>query len=275
MPAQGEELDAAREEGVELVELVSPRRVVTRLGRVTGLECARMRLGPPDASGRPRPEEVPGAVMELELDTLVVAIGQRARLGYLDGAGVAVTRVGFLEVDPETLETSLARRLRRRRRGRRRPGHHRQGVRRRAPHRRRHPPPGRGLRAGAAPPRRAGRARAPRPAGAPGAAGSRPGAADPTARIGFAEVVGGLAARGRGPRGGALPALRPHVQHLRHRLPQPGAVHLALRASLGADGRARALERRAGPGRGARRSPSTSRSRSRSSPTSATSAATA
>jgi len=107
MPAQGEELEAAREEGVDLVELVAPRRVLTRGGRVAGLECARMRLGPPDSSGRPRPEEIPGSTLELELDALVVAIGQRARLGYLDGTGIAVNRSGFLEVDPDTLETSL------------------------------------------------------------------------------------------------------------------------------------------------------------------------
>jgi putative selenate reductase len=68
-----------------------------------------MRLGEPDASGRPRPVEVPGGNIILEIDTLIVAIGQQADLGVFTGCAVRTSPSGYLEVDGETLETSLDR----------------------------------------------------------------------------------------------------------------------------------------------------------------------
>ncbi len=97
MPCDPDELREALEEGISLRELTQPIRVLTREGRVTALQCDRMRLGEKDASGRRRPERVEGAEFTLEVDTVITAIGQRIRLDFLpDGA---------LEVNPETLET--------------------------------------------------------------------------------------------------------------------------------------------------------------------------
>jgi putative selenate reductase len=107
MPAQREELHAARAEGVELLELAAPCRVVAPGGRLTALVCSRMRLGEPDASGRPRPVET-GAELELPLDTLIVAVGQRAYLDLLAGLPVERDASGFIRVDGSTLETSVA-----------------------------------------------------------------------------------------------------------------------------------------------------------------------
>ena len=76
MPASPEEVEAAMKEGVEMNFLTAPSKV-TRDGNTIKFECRRMKLGEPDASGRPRPVEIPGSEFVTELDTLIVAIGQR------------------------------------------------------------------------------------------------------------------------------------------------------------------------------------------------------
>ncbi len=108
MPAQNEEIRDLLDEGGELVELVAPRRIIASDGRLEAVEMATMRLGEADASGRRRPEEIAGGEREVPLDTLIVAIGQRPDLGVFGDREVALTPAGYLEVDPLTLETSLA-----------------------------------------------------------------------------------------------------------------------------------------------------------------------
>ena len=107
MPAQKEELDGFLEEGGELCTLVSPKAVLREDGRPTHLVGACMRLGEPDASGRRRPVAIPGEDVRIPLDSLITAIGQRASLDLFGGERPALTRKGYLQVDPETLETSL------------------------------------------------------------------------------------------------------------------------------------------------------------------------
>jgi putative selenate reductase len=107
MPALGEELDGARAEGVELVELMAPRRTVLDDGRLVAVECALNRLGEPDASGRRRPVEVPGEGTTVSADTLVVAIGQRPDLSSFGDLRPELTDAGWVQVDTDTMETSL------------------------------------------------------------------------------------------------------------------------------------------------------------------------
>jgi putative selenate reductase len=107
MPAQKEELLDLFDEGGKLQELMAPKRIIEKDGRLTSAEMSVMRLGEPDDSGRRRPEPVPGAEREVELDTLIVAIGQRPDLSLFGDAQVEVNGAGYLEVDPETLETSI------------------------------------------------------------------------------------------------------------------------------------------------------------------------
>ncbi len=76
MPASPEEVEAAMKEGVEMNFLAAPSKA-TRAGETLRFECKRMKLGEPDASGRARPIEIPGSEFVTELDTLIVAIGQR------------------------------------------------------------------------------------------------------------------------------------------------------------------------------------------------------
>ena len=76
MPANPEEVDAALEEGIEIVYLAAPSRLTRENGRLE-LESIRMELGEPDASGRRRPVPVEGSEFVTGLDTVIAAIGQR------------------------------------------------------------------------------------------------------------------------------------------------------------------------------------------------------
>jgi formate dehydrogenase (NADP+) beta subunit len=76
MPAADEEIEAALAEGVEILYLVAPAKV-EKSGNVVRYYCTKMKLGEPDASGRPRPVPIEGSEFYTEVDTLFVAIGQR------------------------------------------------------------------------------------------------------------------------------------------------------------------------------------------------------
>ena len=77
MPARKEEIHHAKEEGIELLLLNNPVRILgDDKGWVNGLECVKMELGEPDASGRRSPVEVKGSEYVLDVDMVVMAIGQ-------------------------------------------------------------------------------------------------------------------------------------------------------------------------------------------------------
>ena len=99
MPADIEEIEAALDEGVRIVELCAPEEVLADGGRVSGLRCRRMRLVPDPDGGRPRPVPTDEA-FTLDADTLIVSIGQRVKAGFLPDAMT-------LKADPHTSQTSL------------------------------------------------------------------------------------------------------------------------------------------------------------------------
>ena len=77
MPARKEEIHHAKEEGIELRLLNNPVRILgDDKGWVNGIECVKMELGEPDASGRRSPVEVKGSEYVLDVDMVVMAIGQ-------------------------------------------------------------------------------------------------------------------------------------------------------------------------------------------------------
>ena len=79
MPARGAEIHHAEEEGIELFLLTNPTRYLGDAnGRLTGMECLRMELGEPDASGRRRPVAVKGSEFEIACDLCIVAVGSGA-----------------------------------------------------------------------------------------------------------------------------------------------------------------------------------------------------
>jgi len=106
MPADRVEIDEAKEEGVAFHTLVAPVRIIAEDGRVTGLECRRMELGEPDASGRRRPEPVEGSEFVMECDAVVPAIGQVCSVDQLVPESVEVSKWKTLEVDPFTMQSA-------------------------------------------------------------------------------------------------------------------------------------------------------------------------
>ena len=94
MPADVWEVDGADEEGVKFEFQVLPTRIIANdEHEVTGVECVRMALGEPDASGRRRPEPMPGSEFVIECDTVIPAIGQDPDLGFIPSdMGIDITK---------------------------------------------------------------------------------------------------------------------------------------------------------------------------------------
>ncbi len=94
MPAMPEEIEEAEQEGVKIEYLVAPERALgDEENGVSGLECMRMKLGEPDASGRRRPVPIANSEFVIDVDLVVLAIGQNPDLGFLaQQDGIAITR---------------------------------------------------------------------------------------------------------------------------------------------------------------------------------------
>ncbi len=109
MPARKEEVHHAQQEGVNFQMLTNPKRVIAdEDGKVVALECVKMELGEPDASGRRSPIEVAGSEFQIPCDVIVVSIGNRPNpLIPLTCKGLKTTKKGTIETDPETLQTSI------------------------------------------------------------------------------------------------------------------------------------------------------------------------
>lgn len=83
MPAISEEIDDAIEEGVEIRYLVAPLRLIGKSGKLSQVECVKMKLGAPDESGRRRPVPLPGSNFKLRVDNLVCAVGEQADMMFM------------------------------------------------------------------------------------------------------------------------------------------------------------------------------------------------
>lgn len=107
MPAYHEEVQAALEEGVNIQFLAAPVEVLGN-GKVTGIKCIKMELGPPDQSGRRRPVPVAGSEFVVNCDTVIPAIGQVVDPDFWDGTPeLPRSRWNTIEVDPVTFATPL------------------------------------------------------------------------------------------------------------------------------------------------------------------------
>ena len=109
MPARREEIEHAREEGVEFALLTNPVKFTgDENGSVTGMTCVRMALGEPDASGRRRPAPVPGSEFETEISCAVIAIGNSPNpLIAQTTPGLETQKWGGIVVKGDTLATSV------------------------------------------------------------------------------------------------------------------------------------------------------------------------
>jgi glutamate synthase (NADPH) small chain len=109
MPCREEEIHHAEQEGVVLKLLNNPTRILgDDRHRVVGMECIRMELGEPDDSGRRRPVPIKGSEFVLDVDTVIVAIGNKPNpLIQRTTPELDTTRWGTLEAVEETMATSM------------------------------------------------------------------------------------------------------------------------------------------------------------------------
>jgi glutamate synthase (NADPH/NADH) small chain len=103
MPARAEEVEHAIEEGIQLHFLTNPVAILADgNGWVRALQCQRMELGEPDASGRRTPVPVAGSDFEVECDVVIEAIGTRANpLLTQTTPDLKVNRRGYIEIDAD------------------------------------------------------------------------------------------------------------------------------------------------------------------------------
>ena len=107
MPANSWEIEEAEKEGVKIELLTAPVEVVVKEGRVTGIQCVKMELGEPDASGRRRPIPIKGSEFVIPADTMIAAVAQAPEISFLEEThGLEVTPKGTFGVDPLTLATN-------------------------------------------------------------------------------------------------------------------------------------------------------------------------
>ncbi len=108
MPARDEELHHAEEEKIEFVLLTNPTKFYgDEEGRVTGMQCLKMELGEPDASGRRRPVPIEGSEFDFECDLVVVSVGSNANPLLTSATpGLKLNRWGNISADPATGKTS-------------------------------------------------------------------------------------------------------------------------------------------------------------------------
>ncbi len=83
MPAFGEEIAEAEEEGIEFIFLASPLKIISENGKVKGLECLKNTLGPPGKDGRPEPQPMANSNFLLEVETVIPAIGEIPDFSFL------------------------------------------------------------------------------------------------------------------------------------------------------------------------------------------------
>lgn len=109
MPARREEIHHAEEEGVEFRMLQNAKRVLgDEQGHVIGLECLRYELGEPDRTGRRSPVAIPGSEFTLDVDTVIVAVGNASNpLIPATTEGLKVNAHGNILVNSETNMTSI------------------------------------------------------------------------------------------------------------------------------------------------------------------------
>ena len=108
LPARAEEVEHAKEEGIVFHLLNNPTQILgDENGNVKGMECIRMELGEPDASGRRRPVEVPGSEFTLDVDCVIMAIGTSPNpLIKSTTKGLETQKWGGIIVNEETGLTS-------------------------------------------------------------------------------------------------------------------------------------------------------------------------
>ncbi len=108
MPAYEEEIDGALEEGVKLITLGIPKRIISKGQTVTAIEYLKAELGEAEADGRRRPIPVKGTETKIKCDIVIPAIGQNASTESVNvPGGPELTKWGTIKVDPVEFSTTV------------------------------------------------------------------------------------------------------------------------------------------------------------------------
>ena len=99
MPADLGEIKAVIEEGIKIIELATPIKINTKNGNIVSITCNKMKLGKKDDSGRAKPSEIPNSEFEIQMGTLIPAIGQEIDIDFAS--------TSQLTTNKETYETQL------------------------------------------------------------------------------------------------------------------------------------------------------------------------
>lgn len=106
--AAEEEIEGAENEGVDIHYLTTPIRILSNDGKVMAIECIRMELGEPDASGRRRPIPIEGSEFTIDTDMVIPSIGQVPDFSLLpESSKFRFGRGGTFEVDAVSLATNV------------------------------------------------------------------------------------------------------------------------------------------------------------------------
>lgn len=96
----------SQEEGIEFMFQVAPKRIIGKEGKVKAIEFMRMQLGALDETGRRKPIPIEGSEFTMDIDIVLVAIGQSVDENFTKSLGVKVGRGGLIVVD-ENMKTSV------------------------------------------------------------------------------------------------------------------------------------------------------------------------
>lgn len=108
MPARGEEIMHAEEEGIEFRLLTNPVEILGEDGKVSGIKCIKMQLGEPDASGRRRPVPVEGSEYVIDVDQVIVSLGTSPNpLIRKSCKDIEFSQKGTIVVNEETMMTNV------------------------------------------------------------------------------------------------------------------------------------------------------------------------
>ena len=112
LPARLAEIEHAKEEGVKFMLLHSPVEITGENSYVSGLKLQVMELGEPDASGRRKPVPIEGKIIDMEVDTVIVALGTSPnpiiqRSVVEENIDLKVNAKGYIITNPDTGETSI------------------------------------------------------------------------------------------------------------------------------------------------------------------------
>ncbi len=109
MPAIEEEIEAVEAEGIKIIYLAAPSRLIAKGDKVASMECVRMELGEPDESGRRRPVKIAGSEFIIETDMVISAIGQKVDFSGDDEVlkELSLTKWGTIDSDSDNASTNI------------------------------------------------------------------------------------------------------------------------------------------------------------------------